>query len=116
MCAMLAVMLCFTPGLEAQNGLAGTWQTGEDNTVVEVYQQDGEYFGKLVSSDNPKAKMGTQILRNFSQADGVWKGTIYAVKRDKLYKASIVPSADTLNITVSAGMMTQKLAWKKTTP
>jgi len=113
---LLAMMLYFPLCAEAQSDLEGVWQTGEDNSKVEVFEQDGEYFGKLISSDNPKAKIGTEILRNFSQVNGVWQGTLYAVKRDKLYKASIAPSPDTLNITVSAGMLTQKLSWTKTTP
>jgi uncharacterized protein (DUF2147 family) len=113
---LLAMMLYFPLCAEAQSGLEGVWNTGEDNSKVEIFEQDGEYFGKLISSDNPKAKMGTEILRNFSQVNGIWQGTIYAVKRDKLYKASITPAGDTLKIAVSAGMVTQKLSWTKTTP
>jgi len=110
---VLILLLCFPLSLFAQDSLAGVWQTGEDNSEVKIIEQDGVYSGKLVSSDNPKAKMGTEILKELSQVDGTWKGSLYAAKRGKWYKASIVPSSDTLNITVSAGIVTQKVTWKK---
>ena len=112
---MLSVMLCFPLSLAAQSPLDGTWQTGEDNTLVEVTEQGGVATGKLLSSDNPKAKVGTEILQKFSLVDGVWTGSIYAVKRGKVYPATITPSADTLDIKVSAGMMKKKVAWTRVT-
>lgn len=113
---VLTLMFCFPFSLAAQGTLEGSWQTGEDNSVVTVTGQDGVFTGKLVSSDNPKAKLGTEILRNFSLVDGVWTGKLWAAKRGKLYNATITPSADTLKINVSAGMMNKKVAWTKTSP
>jgi len=110
---VLILMLCFPLSLLAQDSLAGVWQTGEDNSEVKITEQDGVHSGKLISSDNPKAKIGTEILKEFSQVDGAWKGSLYAAKRGKWYKASIVPSSDTLNITVSAGIVTQKVTWNR---
>jgi len=114
--AFLATLLVSSWSIASGNGLEGNWQTGEDNSVVQVFEQDSEYFGKLVSSDNPNAKMGTQILRNFKQVDGVWKGTLYAAKRDQLLDAVITPQANTLNITVKAGLVSKKLAWQRVQP
>ena len=111
-CMLLSAMAV---GAE-QNSLDGRWQTGEDNSIVEVFEQDGEYFGKLVSSDNPNARIGTEILRNFTAAGGTWKGKLYAAKRDKLLDAVITPKADTLNIEVKAGMVSRKLAWQRVQP
>lgn len=110
---MLTALLCFPLSLSAQSPLDGTWETGEDNTVVEVSEQGGVVTGKLVSSDNAKAKVGTEILRNFSLVNGVWTGSLYAPKRGKEYKATIAPSADTLNINVSAGIGSKKVTWTR---
>ena len=99
--------------LAAQDGLEGDWQTGEDNTVVRVTALDGVYTGKLLSSDNRKAKVGTEILRDFKPTDGAYKGTIYAVKRDKLMDATITPAGNVLNIKVSAGIVSKKLSWTR---
>ncbi|HMB59022.1 MAG TPA: DUF2147 domain-containing protein [Xanthomonadales bacterium] len=103
---------CFS-ALAAEPGLDGNWQTGEDNTVVSVSAQDGVYTGKLVSSDNPKAKVGTEILRNVSLVDGVWKGSLYAPKRDKVMDAVITPATDELSIKVSAGLVRKTVTWTR---
>ena len=107
------MMLGLTANAIAQSTLEGNWQTGEDNSVVTVETAYGVITGKLISSDNPKAKMGTEILRNFKQIKGVWTGQVYAAKKDKLYDATISPDANVLNIKVSAGIASKKLTWKR---
>lgn len=99
--------------LSAQKTLEGTWQTGEDNTVVKTYQKDGAWYGKIISSDNPKAKMGTDILKGFKQENGAWEGKIFAIKRGKIMDAIIKPAKDVLEITVSAGFFSKTLEWKR---
>lgn len=106
--------LCGVSGSSAAEGaLNGLWQTGEDNSIVEVTETNGVATGKLVSSDNPKAVAGTEILRNFSESGGTWKGSIYAVRRDKLMDATITPSADSLAIDVNAGFISKDLTWTR---
>ena len=68
---------------------------------------------QLKPNYNPKAKIGTVILRDFQKKGNVWKGKLYAVKRGRLV-ASIKPSNDALNITVYASFITKSLTWKKT--
>jgi len=97
----------------AEGALNGFWQTGEDNSIVEVTETNGIATGKLVSSDNPKAVAGTEILRNFSETSGVWKGSVYAVRRDKLMDATITPSVDSLAIDVNAGLISKDLTWTR---
>lgn len=107
----LLSMLSFV--LFSQRGLEGTWQTGEDNTVIETYQKDGMWYGKIISSDHPNAKIGKDILRDFQLKDGLWKGKLYAAKRDKILDTAIIPSTDNLDIEVFAGFFSKKLSWKR---
>ena len=97
----------------AQNALEGTWQTAKDNTLIETYQKDGAWYGKVISSDNPKAKIGNDILREFKQVDGQWKGKLFAAKRNREVDAIIEPNEDQLSIVVSAGFTTRTLVWKR---
>lgn len=110
----LPLMLVFSSHAKAQSALDGSWQTGEDNTIVKIETVDGTATGKLVSSDNTKARAGTEIVRDFQQVEGIWTGKIFAAKRNKLMDATITPAADSLNIKVSAGMMSKKLVWTRT--
>lgn len=118
--AVIGAMLCLlllilSSDIAAQGELNGKWQTGEDNSVVEVTETNGVAVGKLVSSDNPKAVLGTEILRNVTQSGGQWKGKIWAAKRKKLMDATITPSADILQIKVSAGVVSKNVTWNRVT-
>ena len=99
--------------LSAQDFPKGIWLTGEENTKIETYQKEGAWYGKIVSSDNPKAKIGKDILQGFKQVDGQWEGKLFAAKRGKTLDAVIEPSEEVLNITVSAGFFSKSLAWKR---
>ena len=109
----LIIALGFITSLSAQDFPKGIWLTGEENTKIETYQKEGAWFGKIVSSDNPKAKIGKDILQEFKLKDGQWQGKLFAAKRGKILDAIIEPTQEVLNIKVSAGFFSKELAWKK---
>lgn len=100
-------------GLSAQEMSTGIWLTGEENTKIETYEKQGVWYGKIKSSDNPKAKIGIDILKGFHLVDGKWEGQLYAAKRSKYFDAVIDPSNNVLHITVTAGLVKKKLTWSK---
>ena len=104
-----------TISILAQEMTTGIWLTGEDNTKIETYQKDGMWHGKIISSDNPKAKIGLDILTGFKKEGEEWVGKLYAAKRDKTLDAIISPQNEQLNITVSAGFFKKQLSWKRDT-
>jgi len=105
--------MSFVVTLPAQSSLEGTWATGEDNSIIQTYEKDGAWYGKIISSDNPKAKIGTNILRGFKKEGDKWIGKLYAAKRDKIMKSEIRLIDSALNITVFAGFITRNLTWEK---
>ena len=109
----LIVTLGILTSLTAQDFEVSIWLTGDENTKIETYQKEGAWYGKIVSSDNPKAKIGNDILRAFKKEDGKWSGKLFAAKRGKILDAVIEPQKEALNITVSAGFFTKSLVWKK---
>lgn len=110
---LFSISLFYILALSAQDSLEGIWLAGEDNTKIETYQKDGAWFGKIVSSDNPNAKIGTNILRDFKKDRDEWKGKIFAAKRGKILDAIIEPTKNILTITVSAGFFSKDLEWKR---
>jgi len=110
---LILVSIISLTSLSAQSSLEGKWNTGEENTIIQTYEKDGAWYGKILSSDNANAKIGTVILQGFKQDGDVWKGKLYAVKRDKLMDAEISTATSTLNITISVSFMTKKLKWKR---
>ncbi len=110
---LIAVIIISSLQIMAQELTQGIWNTGEENTLIETYQKDGMWYGKIISSDNSKAKIGKDILQSFSKKDDRWKGKLFAARKGKLVDATIVPTGNELKITVSAGMFKKKLKWQK---
>lgn len=106
-------LLCSAIAMQAQAALAGTWNMGRDNTKIEITADNGVYGGKIVSSDNAKAKIGNQILKDIKSVGGVWKGKMYSPKKDKWFNAVLKAEGELLYVTVKAGLMSRTLEWKK---
>jgi uncharacterized protein (DUF2147 family) len=99
--------------LFAQTDLTGTWNTGKENTLVKIYEKEGVYFGELISSDNPKAQIGRQLIKDLKNEKGEWKGKLYAPKKKEWVDAEMDLVDDDLNITIKAGFFKKTIEWKK---
>ncbi|MFT7592116.1 MAG: hypothetical protein ACI9UJ_002045 [bacterium] len=109
----LTASILFSSASFAQLSLVGKWNTGEDNTVVESYMKNGKWYAKIVSSNNKKAVIGRDILIGFSKSDGLWKGHLFAPKKQKILAAKITPKKDVLSITVSSGWISKTIEWQR---
>jgi len=65
----------------AQQLLEGTLNTGEENTKIEITEDNAVFCAKILSSDNANAKIGKQILKDITFSNGEWKGKLYAAKK-----------------------------------
>ena len=99
--------------LHAQTAPTGVWNTGTDNTKIEIAEADGSYVGTLISSDNEKAKVGKQLLKDIELDGETWKGKLYAPKKGKWIDAVLEEKGEELLITVGSGFMSKTLEWKK---
>jgi uncharacterized protein (DUF2147 family) len=111
---LLVLIFCLTGSVVfAQGDLTGTWDTRKQDTIVKIYEKDGQYFGKIISSDNPEAEIGKQIIKNFKHEDGEWKGKLYAVKQKRWFDAKMEIKDNNLEITISVGFFHKKIVWNK---
>jgi len=110
--SILILVLFTTISMNAQS-LVGVWNTGEDNTKIEITEDKGVANGKILSSDNVKAKIGNQILKDFKSSNGAWKGKLYAAKKGEWYDAVLKENGSQLDITIKVGWMTKNITWKK---
>ena len=109
---IFCVLFSFTT-INAQNSTTGIWNTGEDNTKIEITEDNGVFSGKILSSDNPKAKIGKQLIKDVKLSNGEYKGKLYAAKKGKWYDAVLKENGDQLDITIKVGWMSKTLTWKK---
>ncbi|MFK8162758.1 MAG: DUF2147 domain-containing protein [Lewinella sp.] len=107
----LLFITVFTFGLSAQSidAPTGRWQTfddktGETKSIVEIYEQDGKYFGRIVEilTDQKEALCtkcsgkkknqpvkGLVIIENLEKSGEYWKGgTILDPQKGADYKLS----------------------------
>ena len=112
---VIIILFAFFASLSvnAQESIAGIWNMGEDNTKIEITENNGAFFGKILSSDNTEAKIGKQILKDVKFSKGEWKGKLYAAKKGEWYDAVIKEKGDQLDVTIKVGWMSKTLKWKK---
>ncbi len=109
----ILILVFFTAISMNAQSLVGIWNTGEDNTKIEITEDNGVFFGKILSSENAKANIGKQIIKDVKLIDGEYKGQLYAAKKGKWYDAVLKENSSQLNITIKVGWMSKTLAWKK---
>lgn len=97
----------------AQQPILGRWNTGQENTVIEIKEVLGKIEGKIIASDNMKAPIGRLMLKDIQRKDGHIKGSLYGLRKGKWFDASFSPQSKNMEVTVNAGWVTRKLNWKK---
>lgn len=93
--------------------IEGIWDTGTEKTNVEIVQINGEWMGKIKSSDNQEVTLGKVILKDLKKQNEKWKGKLFVVKRQKWTDVEITPSGTKLDLVVSAGFSNKKVQWSK---
>lgn len=104
-------ILMFAPVQPDQ--IKGSWNTGEENTVISIDQEGEAWLGRIASSDNSNADINGVVLKDLNWNGEEWEGQIYAAKRKEWYDVEIVPGSEVLEVEVSVGIFSKSLAWKR---
>jgi uncharacterized protein (DUF2147 family) len=97
--------------INAQSSLAGKWNTGQHNTIIEITEVDGELKGKFASSDNDRVEIGKVMLKELKLEEDTWKGQIYSMRRESWMPAEIKREGNELKLEVFAGKRSRKVTW-----
>ena len=108
------VVIALFVGLSAfsQNEIVGKWNTSKENSIVEIYEDSGELFGKIISSDQPGV-VGKINLRNLENNGNHWEGELFVFKRRSWYDVSIHEEDDTLYLVISVGFFQKEVQWPR---
>lgn len=110
--SIAAFTICML-SMSAQSDLTGIWNTGTDNSKIEISETDGSLVGKLISSDNENAQIGKTLVKELEADGDHWKGKLYAPKRGEWYDATFEAGGDKLEITIGSGFMSRTVEWTK---
>jgi len=116
----------------AQDQIVGRWTTSDGEASVEIYQEQGKFFGKIIwlkspcdengspltDTENPdKSKrntplVGAIILKDLKYKNNKWEdGTIYDPEEGKTYKCSAWLEKGKLKIRGYWGVFYQTEIW-----
>lgn len=117
--SLLLMSLFLKPG-QAQS-IEGFWKYEDQGVLIEIYIEDGLYYGKLVGSDDSKrnAKIKEQddpiiLLQSYKKRDDEWYccGKIYQPKMDRLVDGDLkLLNANTLKVTGRLGSFSRSQKW-----
>lgn len=119
-----------------QNGIIGFWNTDDDEALVQVFQKEGLYFGKVITlarpldgEGNPKKDRHNREpgLRNrtlvgihtlydlkFDEAEQSWKGKVYIPSVG--FSTNVIVSLkdkNTMYVRGYLGKLTKTQVWKR---
>jgi hypothetical protein len=97
----------------AQNSILGRWNTGQENTIIEIKEVQGKIEGRIIASNNIKAPIGKLILKDVYRENEHIKGSLYGLRKGKWFDVSFSPQPKNMEVALNAGWVTRKLNWKK---
>jgi hypothetical protein len=110
--ALLLLALFISLTAFSQNEIVGTWDTGRENSIVEIYEDNGELFGKIISSDRAEV-VGKINLKNLQNKGDHWEGELFVFKRRSWYDVAIHEDNETLYLVISIGFFEKEVEWPK---
>lgn len=102
-------LLLTSVSINAQQSIDGIWNTGKENTTIEIKKVEG----KIYSSDNAKATKGKLMIKDLEKTGNSYKGKLYIIKKNRWVDAVFVPNGNSLTVTISAGWQSKTLKWSK---
>jgi len=132
---LLAVLLTINQFVQAQSEIIGTWLTQDKESKVEMYEQNGKFFGKTIwlknqntengsprlDEKNPNALLKNRlllnlvILTNFIYKDKEWiNGSLYDPYEGETYNCKMwLENSKTLKVRGYWGLLYETETWTK---
>ncbi len=110
---VMCLMAILTTQTFAQTEIIGEWIVGEKNTVIKIIEKDGVCSGNIISSDNPKAEIGKELIKELKLSEDMWEGKVYSPKREEWYDTEVTRDGEKLLIKVSVGFFSKTIEWIK---
>ncbi|MBK8490815.1 MAG: DUF2147 domain-containing protein [Saprospirales bacterium] len=111
--AVLFMLLFGAISLNAQS-IEGLWNTGKENTIINIKKVNSNYEGTIHDSDNSNAQIGKVLVKDIEKSgEDTYKGKLYVIDKGEWYNAEFKPKNEKLAITVSSGFEKRRLNGKK---
>jgi len=104
----------FAQALVKPDGIIGVFTNPDGDRKMEIYKNNGQYFGKTMGAANAEVKAGTIVLKDFIYANRKWEGKIYVPEKNKEFNATLeLTNPQTLKIKVKVGIISKTKIWTR---
>ena len=136
---LFTFLLLFLPLAVSSQSITGKWitvddETGEDKSIVEIYERDGRIFGKVLKifpgegvdtdplckecpEDDPRHNqkvIGMEIIKDMEkEGEEFTGGTILDPKIGKIYRCKLWTEGQVLNVRGYWGPFFRTQTWKR---
>lgn len=97
----------------AQTSIEGVWNTGKDNTKINIAEENSIWTGKTLSSDNEKVIAGKVMLKDLEKKGKIWQGKLFFPKKKAWYNVKIKANEEQLELTIKVGFMSKTIFWER---
>lgn len=110
---IVVALLFFGVNSVFAQSIMGLWDTGKENTIIEINNVQGEYLGVIKSSSNNKVTIGKVIIKDLKKQNDKWAGKLFVFKKQRWYDVQITPRGTKLELKVYSGFLEKKFYWLK---
>ena len=120
---MLSFSIFGIQQLPAQSSIEGKWKESQKGGIIEIYEEDGQYFGQLIGSENQEETEKIQareekiiILRNFEKKNDTkfCCGKIFQPKTKRTLNGTLtLVDENTLKVKGKMGIMSGTTTWTR---
>lgn len=118
--ALLTVSAVTNAQSKEEKNFIGKWLSEDKTLTVEIYKDNGMFYGKVIKATNPKTKKGKpsvgQILVIEMKLNGknLEGGTVRDMDTDEEYDAKLVPiDFNKIKLKVSVMLMSYSEVWTR---
>ncbi|MCZ8330646.1 MAG: DUF2147 domain-containing protein [Flavobacterium sp.] len=120
----IIVLLAFTSILKAQTkeekNFIGKWLTEDKTLTIEIYKDNGMFYGKVIKDTNPKTKKGLpsvgqiMVIEMKLKGKNLEGGTIKDIDTGKEYDAKLVPiDNNKIRLKISVMLISYNEIWTR---
>lgn len=96
------------------DAIIGVFTNSDGDRKMEIYKDNGQYFGKLLSTSTGEVKAGTVVLKDFIYIGDKWEGKIYVPEKNSDFNATLeLTNPQTLKIKVKVGIISKTKIWTR---
>lgn len=115
-CAHTIMFVLFASTTFAQSlpdDIAGKWTNASGNRTIEIYEENGLYYGKTIK--DARHPGGNIVLQDLKfEPENKWIGKLYIPKKQQKYRCTIsLLDLDNMRIEASNGFVSKWKTWKR---